>query len=209
MGAFDGLTDVTISDFNADSPTSIKVVHNGAFYGSGVNARVLQTVDFGEHNQITVFDEPTGPSPFQTFGHIYGKVDGDYNADSSIFGGQSALTSVDLHQSFYGDTTKTQPAVLLNIPANCFKGCTSLKSIQGNRDKIMDGSTQVSAINIPSSVQSIGDNAFDGVPVRVLNFPTSLKSLGTNILGPNGCSSLSDIIFSDPNPSASFLNSYD
>jgi hypothetical protein len=209
MGAFDGLTSVSIKDLNDISPTSIKIVHNGAFF-AGPNTIALQSVDFGPSNQLTVFDEPTGPSSFQSFGHIYGLTDGDYSSNSSIFGNQSALTSIDLHQSFYGDTTKTQRSVLLNIPANCFQGCTSLKSIQGNRDKILNKSgVQLCAINIPSSVQSIGTNAFDGVPVQILNLPTSLKSLGTKILGPNGSSALTDITFSDPNPDANFLNSYD
>jgi hypothetical protein len=144
----------------------------------------------------------------QTFGHIYGTGDGDFDASSGIFNGQTALTSIDLHQSYYGDTSKTQPAVLLNIPANCFKGDINLKSIQGNRDRLPATGTQYCNINIPSSVQSIGSNAFDEVPVQILNLPTSLKSMGANILGPNGSSALTDVIFSDPAPNASFINGY-
>jgi hypothetical protein len=156
-----------------------------------------------------IFDEPTGASPLQTFGHKYTNADGDFSATSSIFGGQTALTSIDLHQSYYGDTSDAQPAVLLNIPANCFQGDTNLKSIQGNRDRLPATGNQYCNINIPSSVQTIGTNAFDGVPVQILNFPTSLKSLGNNILGANGSDALTDIIFSDSNPDASFLNNYD
>jgi hypothetical protein len=202
------LTSIAVSDFNLNSPTSIKVVHNGAFFAENHNAKVLQSVDFGPNNQLTVFDEPTGSSTLQKFGHIYGQKDGDFSAGSSIFGGQTALTSIDLHQSYYGDTTKTQPAVLLNIPANCFQGDVNLKSIQGNRDRLPATGTQYCNINIPSSVQSIGSNAFDGVPVQILNFPTSLKSLGSTILGATGSSALTDIIFSDPAPDSKFINTY-
>jgi hypothetical protein len=211
--AFTGLQTVSVSDVDSNSPVVLKVVHNGAFYHSttsGYGSAVLKTVDFGPSNQLTVFDEPTGPSPLQNFGCKYDSITGDYdsnttNPTSGIFTNQSALTQINLHQKYYGSTnTSLNPATLLNIPANMFSGCTSLKSIQGGVDSTQYNNANVLAI--PTTVQSIGSNAFKGVPANVLIMPTDIKTIGSNIFGSAGSTTLNDIIFSNPTPNDAIKN---
>jgi hypothetical protein len=201
---FTGLTSVVVSDSSPDAPVALKIVHNGAFYRSTTKTATLQNVDFGPSNRITVFDEPTGPSPLQSFGYKYTTGTGDYDSSTGIFTNQSALKTVDLHQSYFGDITGGQPATLLNIPANMFSGCTSLTSIQGGRDSALLNNAHV--LSIPNTVRSIGANAFNGVPANVLVLPNDLTTIGDNLFGTNGSTTLTDLIFPNPTPNDPIKN---
>lgn len=69
--AFDRLNKISIGyESNGTvSPTPIVLttVHAGAFYKVGTGASSV-TIDFGPQNQIETFDEPDGPSQYQTQG---------------------------------------------------------------------------------------------------------------------------------------------
>jgi hypothetical protein len=185
----------------------LKVIHNGAFTSGADTSGVLASIDFGSANQLTVMDEPTGPSPYQTTGNIYDTSSGDYEQPGTsigIFSNQTKLKTVDFHQSYYGDDNANgdNTPTLLNIPANAFRGCSGLTSLQGGRDinyyKGLGASSVTSMLAIPDSVKSIGDNAFDGVNPQILIFPSSLEKLGNDFLGNSTASNLKDVIFSNP-----------
>jgi hypothetical protein len=201
---FTGLTSVNVVDTTDQSPVALKIVHNGAFYKGTTKPATLQTVDFGPSNRLTVFDEPTGPSPLQTFGYQYSTDTGDYDSKTGIFTNQSKLQTIDLHQNYFGDTTGSQPATLLNIPANMFSGCTSLTSIQGGRDSAALNNAHV--LSIPNTVRSIGSNAFNGVPANVIVFPNDLTTIGDNLFGSGGSTTLTDLIFPNPTPNDPIKN---
>lgn len=84
----------------------------------------------------------------------------------------------------------------MEIPDQCFRGCTNLRSVdiihRGVLRKIGDrafAQTSLLAMEIPESVETIGDGAFDGCPLTTLTFEAGEKNvpeLGTKIFGDAG-----------------------
>jgi hypothetical protein len=71
----------------------------------------------------------------------------------------------------------------------------------------------VGQINIPESVNTIGDNAFYNVGTGdstltsyTLTLPTNPTYIGTKLFGDNGSAKLNKIIFSNPDPTDAILN---
>ena len=105
------------------------------------------------------------------------------------FSGCTSLTNI----NYYIENGYVQPddCHALNIPNNCFKGCTSLKGSNGKTQldiygnvgaASFSGCTSLKKVSLSNSVTSIGSNAFNGCTIleNVTINRTTPPALGTN-----------------------------
>ncbi len=128
----------------------------------------------------------------------------------------SSVTSID-RATFYGCSSMTSlsiPSNITSIAGDAFSGCSSLAKISvDNNNPVYDSRDNCNAIIktennslflgckntvIPSSVTSIGDNAFYGSGLTSVYIPASIKRIGGKIFGE--CANLTKIVVDSNNP---------
>lgn len=168
-------------------PYSITSISTNTFNGCS------NLVSYGDADHITsigsnAFSDCTSLTTAE-FGKFLLKASTGNQLGDAAFSGCTSLTNI----NYYIENGYVQPdnCHALNIPNNCFKGCTSLKGsndkaqldIYGNvGDASFSGCTSLKKVWLSNSVTSIGNNAFyrctslTSVTVNATTPPTLLGS---------------------------------
>lgn len=139
------LTSVTLAE-------GIDTIGNYAFYGTGITSVALpstvESIGTYSFSNCSALADITFPASLETIGNY-------------AFSGCSALTAVDLSGT-----------ALTEIGSGAFNGCSALAELELNEGLKTIGAdaflnTAIEAMQLPSTVTSIGDNAFCQIAVTV------------------------------------------
>lgn len=172
-------------------PYSITSISTNTFNGCS------NLVSYGDADHITsigtsAFSDCTSLTTAE-FGKFLLKANTGNQLGDAAFSGCTSLTSINYYIE-YGDM-QPDNCHALNIPNNCFKGCTSLK---GNNDK----TTQLDIYG------NVGDASFSGcTSLKKVWLSNNVTSIGTSAF--NGCAILENVTINRTTPPTLGANAFD
>jgi hypothetical protein len=161
-------------------PSTITSIRKNAFYGSRVTSFTIPasvdsiyTLAFNYCSRLASMNIPSsvtyiGEGAFRYCGKLKGITTDNVNAN---------YTSVD--SVLFTKSTKTLICYPAGKPETSYTVPSAVDSIYPSA---FDGAAKLTAINLSSSVTTVGSNAFFGCGLKSIAFPASVKSIGATAL---------------------------